>query len=297
MEGEGIAIEEIGIAASRLGTQEYWDDNYVRELTNFSEAGDEGEVWFGSASSDEILDWIARYLPSPMTPTRADFNNTDDGHDALLQVGQSDSQILDVGCGNGQLLFLLAQGGYSVDCLTGIDYSESSIKLSSQIARAKGIQGLRLEVRDILRDPIEPPLRNAPASSPHTERKGWDLITDKGTFDAICLSDARIDGRKLEAIYPERIRDLLVKPGGIFLITSCNWTEEELIHKFVSPLTGFKFHSKIPRASFCFGGSKGSTITTVAFQATEPKEPTITGATHPDPSTDPSPDSHNLLDT
>jgi SAM-dependent methyltransferase len=92
---------------------------------------------------------------------------------------------LPVGCGNGQLLFLLAQGGYSVDCLTGIDYSESSIKLSSQIARAKGIQGLRLEVRDILRDPIEPPLRNAPALSPHTQRKGWDLITDKGVRSSL----------------------------------------------------------------------------------------------------------------
>ncbi|EFP91409.1 hypothetical protein PGT21_022431 [Puccinia graminis f. sp. tritici] len=264
MTDDGGTIEVESLVPSRLGTQAYWDDNYGRELSNFCEAGDEGEVWFGEASSDEILDWIARYLPSPMTPTKLSFSTGTDEDGQLpgpLGNGRTDSQILDVGCGNGQLLFLLAQGGYSVDCLTGVDYSASSIELTSQIARAKGIQGLRLEVRDVLRDTIEPPHRTRISGS-----KGWDLITDKGTFDAICLSEETIDGKKLETIYPEKIFDLLVKPGGIFLITSCNWTEEELIKKFVSPNIGFKFHSKIPRACFSFGGSKGSTITTIAFQ-------------------------------
>jgi hypothetical protein len=57
------------------------------------------------------------------------------------------------------------------------------------------------------------------------------------------LSEETIDGKKLETVYPERIFDLLVKPGGIFLITSCNWTEEELIKKFVSPNIGMSFFS------------------------------------------------------
>ncbi|OAV87249.1 hypothetical protein PTTG_00577 [Puccinia triticina 1-1 BBBD Race 1] len=258
---DAVSAEMESLVPSRLGTQAYWDDNYGRELSNFCEAGDEGEVWFGEASSDEILDWIARYLPSPMTPTKLSFSGSDDGEGPVASA-RTDSQILDVGCGNGQLLFLLAQGGYSVECLAGVDYSASSIELTSQIARSKGIEGLRLEVKDVLREPIEPPHRTGLSDS-----KGWDLITDKGTFDAICLSEEKIDGRKLETIYPEKILDLLVKPGGIFLITSCNWTEEELIQKFVSPNIGFKFHSKIPRASFSFGGSKGSTITTIAFQA------------------------------
>jgi len=251
------------LVPSRLGTQEYWDTNYIRELSNFSAEGDEGEVWFGATSSDEILDWIARHMPPPMaTPTRATFSGTG----AMRSVepggvaGRDSTQILDVGCGNGQLLFLLAQGGYPVSSLAGMDYSASSIELCGQIARAKGIQGLRLEVRDILRDPIEPPRRPG-------RPQGWDLITDKGTFDAICLSDQAIDGRPLAQLYPLKIRDLLVKPGGIFLITSCNWTEEELRAKFISPQTGFSFHSKIPRALFSFGGRTGSTITTIAFQA------------------------------
>ncbi|KNZ57764.1 uncharacterized protein VP01_207g7 [Puccinia sorghi] len=289
------------LAPSRLGTQEYWDSNYVRELSNFSADGDEGEVWFGATSSDEILDWIARHMPSPMaTPTRVTFSHATGSTEPAKTagVGRESIQILDgksffslsprdctslsaeelsiyisttVGCGNGQLLFLLAQGGYPVESLAGIDYSQSSIELCVQISQAKGIQGLRLEVRDILRDPIVPPRRDG-------QRQGWDLITDKGTFDAICLSDQTIDGQRLAQIYPLKIRDLLVKPGGIFLITSCNWTEEELMAKFVTPQTGFTFHSKIPRATFSFAGSTGSTITTIAFQAGVPGSSTTTAA-------------------
>ncbi|KAA1121094.1 hypothetical protein PGTUg99_012083 [Puccinia graminis f. sp. tritici] len=85
-----------------------------------------------------------------MTPTKLSFSTSigteEDGQlPGRLGNGRTDSQILNVGCGNGQLLFLIAQGGYSVDCLTGIDYSASSIELTSQMARTKGIQGLRLE--------------------------------------------------------------------------------------------------------------------------------------------------------
>ncbi|KAA1113213.1 hypothetical protein PGT21_025236 [Puccinia graminis f. sp. tritici] len=85
-----------------------------------------------------------------MNPTKLSFSTSigteEDGQlPGRLGNGRTDSQILNVVCGNRQLLFLISQGGYSVDCLTGIDYSASSIELSSQIARAKGIQGLRLE--------------------------------------------------------------------------------------------------------------------------------------------------------
>lgn len=256
------ALEHDALTPSKLGTQDYWNLNYGRELESFHEIGDEGEVWFGEESSDEILDWIARHLPSPLTPTRLTFP-TQENESIPNMPNRKDHQILDVGCGNGQLLFLLAQGGYSVGCLTGIDYSESSIGLSNQIAHSKGIEGLRLEVKDIIREKIDPPTREADNST----LIGWDLITDKGTFDAICLSEDTINGRRLYELYPQKILDLLVKPGGIFLITSCNWTEQELIQKFVGAGNGFKFHSKIPRASFSFGGSQGSTITTIAFQA------------------------------
>ena len=52
---------------------------------------------------------------------------------------------------------------------------------------------------------------------------------DKGTYDAIslCPDDARSKRRK----YIENVADLLQTgpdKKGLFIITSCNWTEEEL---------------------------------------------------------------------
>lgn len=68
------------------------------------------------------------------------------------------------------------------------------------------------------------------------------------------------------ALFPKRIAALL-KPGtGIFLITSCNFTEEELKSRFANPEAGLVYLDNIPRQSFEFGGSKGQTIVTVAFQ-------------------------------
>ncbi|CAI4218012.1 unnamed protein product [Parascedosporium putredinis] len=78
---------------------------------------------------------------------------------------------------------------------------------------------------------------------------GWDVVLDKGTFDAICLSDQLDDrGRRICEGYKEKV-PTLVRPGGLFVVTSCNWTEEEL------------------RAwAFTFGGAKGQTISTLCFR-------------------------------
>ncbi|MBW0478029.1 hypothetical protein O181_017744 [Austropuccinia psidii MF-1] len=261
---DGLALKCNSLPPSKLGTLAYWDESYEREIVNFVDMGDEGEVWFGEDTSDEILDWMARYLPPPLTPTQASFPSLSlqaEANQPPPQIIWKNYHILDVGCGNGQLLFLLAQGGYPLESLAGIDYSASSIKLASQIAHSKGLDGLRLQQKDILTDQIQ-----RPAHATDNNKLGWDLIMDKGTFDAISLSESTIDGRRLFEHYPRKVMDLLVKPGGIFLVTSCNWTEEELIQQFVASGIGFKFHSKIPRPSFTFGGSQGSTVTTIAFE-------------------------------
>jgi hypothetical protein len=78
---------------------------------------------------------------------------------------------------------------------------------------------------DLLRDEIE-------------ER--WDLVLDKGTFDALCLSDEPVqeaEGRPPSLVYPERIARLVQK-GGFFLITSCNFTEEEVKRRWTKPGLG-----------------------------------------------------------
>lgn len=58
---------------------------------------------------------------------------------------------------------------------------------------------------------------------------------------------------------------LLTDAGGIFLITSCNFTEEELKAKFITPETGLQYYGNVPKETFTFGGQTGSTVSTVAF--------------------------------
>ncbi|MBW0587614.1 hypothetical protein O181_127329, partial [Austropuccinia psidii MF-1] len=98
------------------------------------------------------------------------------------------------------------KGGYPLELLTGIEYSASSIKLVSQIAHSKGLDSLRLEQKDILMDQIQ-----RPAHADDNNKLGWDLIIDKGTFDAISLSEATVDSQGLFEHYCEKVMDLLVK--------------------------------------------------------------------------------------
>lgn len=58
---------------------------------------------------------------------------------------------------------------------------------------------------------------------------GFDVCIDKGTFDAISLNpDSTVDGK---AHYLKALQGALQK-GGLFVITSCNWTKEQLMHFF-----------------------------------------------------------------
>lgn len=59
--------------------------------------------------------------------------------------------------------------------------------------------------------------------------KGFDVCIDKGTFDAISLNpDNTKEGIKL---YVQALKGAL-KDDGFFIITSCNWTKEQLLERF-----------------------------------------------------------------
>ena len=62
-----------------------------------------------------------------------------------------------------------------------------------------------------------------------TELSGFHICVDKGTFDAISLNpDSAIEKRKQYVKSLSRV----LNGKGFFLITSCNWTKEELLNEF-----------------------------------------------------------------
>jgi hypothetical protein len=69
---------------------------------------------------------------------------------------------------------------------------------------------------DVLSDEVAEP----------SDRKRYDLLLDKGTFDAISLMEDF--GSEIRERYLKTTCNLL-KEDGLFLITTCNWTCEEIV--------------------------------------------------------------------
>ncbi|KAM9466569.1 EEF1A lysine methyltransferase 2 isoform 2-T2 [Clarias gariepinus] len=171
-------------APSKLGTKEYWENAYNRELQTFRDIGDVGEIWFGEESMNRVIRWMEKQN----TPENA--------------------AILDIGTGNGVFLVELEQ--------------------------------------DFL--------------NPCPELKGFDLCIDKGTFDAISLNPEDREMAKLQ--YLTSLKAAL-KPQGHFVITSCNWTKEQLLQIF-SP--GFELLQELPTPCFQFGGVTGNSVTALVLK-------------------------------
>jgi EEF1A lysine methyltransferase 2 len=168
--------------------------------------------------------------------------------------------------------------------MVGTDYSQKSIEFAHRVAASRV-------------PPIEPPIEFVhydimsplPApSSPHSPHplltppnaSGYDVVLDKGTFDAVSLSSDPLPGsfgrKRLCEGYKERILPL-VKEGGVFVVTSCNWTEEELRGWFEGRGKGdgeegeegewqLVFETAIKYRSFRFGGREGQSISSVCFR-------------------------------
>lgn len=45
---------------SELGTRNYWQEAYKKEIANFDEHGDPGDVWFGEDSAYRVIKWICK---------------------------------------------------------------------------------------------------------------------------------------------------------------------------------------------------------------------------------------------
>ncbi|RSL44188.1 hypothetical protein CEP53_011341 [Fusarium sp. AF-6] len=232
---------------SKLGTKEYWDNLYTTEITNNTEdPSDIGTVWFDDSDAEaKILEFLEGLL-EPEDPDSPALS-----HD--------NTSFIDLGCGNGSLLFSLREEDWTGRAL-GVDYSPKSISLARQIATTKESENVEFQEWDVIAGPFDTVL-NGPQAD------GWDVVLDKGTFDAISLSDEKdAQGRRLCEGYRERVLKL-VRRGGIFLVTSCNWTETELRSWFERrDEEGFDVVGRVEYRTFSFGGTKGQTISTLCFR-------------------------------
>jgi len=168
-------------------------------------------------------------------------------------------RILEIGTGNGNLLLSLLDTGYPPQDLTGIDYSPEAVQLARSISDSRGGAEITLSVVDFLQESSE--------NGADVFSGSWDLVLDKGTYDAMALMENDAEGRAPSAAYPRRVSEVL-KSGGFFLITSCNFTLKELQDAFITVETGFVYHSTVKHPTITFGGMSGSTYCTVAFQKT-----------------------------
>lgn len=257
-----------------------WDSLYTTELTNHAhDPSDRGTVWFDDSDAEtKVLEFLEDHVPKSK------------------EEEEEGTCFLDLGCGNGSLLFALRAEGWRGGRMLGIDYSEQSIALAKQIASSsqeqnseeeedeekdedevqgqKGQQDSSKEAATKVEFAVWDLLRgdyNDGVVLSGAQADGWDVVLDKGTFDAISLSEDRDEqGRRICEGYKARVLRL-VKKGGLFLVTSCNWTEAELEGWFghgSGDVEGASFVNigRVKYPSFSFGGVKGQTISTLCFQ-------------------------------
>lgn len=101
----------------------------------------------------------------------------------------------------------------------------------------------------------------------------FDLLVDKGTFDAISLMPSDTINpsdkqshlhhvRSLASLFKSSLLRLWKSGSSRFVITSCNWTREELEGFFGPELV---VEHQIEHPKFSFGGASGQVVTTLVF--------------------------------
>ncbi|CAD5115595.1 DgyrCDS4555 [Dimorphilus gyrociliatus] len=175
--------------SSELGQKTFWDSTYKREIENFNINGYTDEIWFGKDSVKRMVDWICE------------------------NITKLDSSIIDLGCGNGYTLLELRKKNFTN--LHGVDYSQWAVDFAKKFAISNNFPDITYTVSDL--------------TEKQADWEKFDIVLDKGTFDAISLCDENVQEKKLW--YKNNVESML-KNDSLFIITSCNWTEEELVKFF-----------------------------------------------------------------
>lgn len=196
--------------------------------------------------------------------------------DAFPGINHKNSHVLDVGCGNAAALVYLAKE-HAFEHLTGVDYSEPGIELARKVvAKEESTQHISLEVLDLM--DLDGLHARHLRGTPHS----YDLLFDKGTFDAICLNE----DKTMRSKYVSAVVSMMKCDTSYFVITSCNWTQAEVIQMFESMSAydirranhaelakvanhegkSLRLFKALKHPEFSFGGRTGSAVSTAAFK-------------------------------
>ncbi|OQE28545.1 hypothetical protein PENSTE_c003G01795 [Penicillium steckii] len=265
------------------------------DADSVNDEDDPGTSWFSEHNAPEkVLHFLTR-SSFPLSPR-------------VTRSQAVQPSVLDLGTGNGSMLALLRKkGGFRGD-LVGVDYSAQSVWLARELQRTRGhsayhtdsededdsdedgevsseatnvntgsneLGEIRFEEWDILGSKAVLSPSGKEVSLVETDetlswfpysRGGFDIVLDKGTFDAISLAGDAKETRVCER-YPAIVRQL-IRAGGFLMVTSCNWTEEELVHWFTAAEGSDRFivWGRVEYPRFRFGGQEGQGVCTVCFQ-------------------------------
>ncbi|EEH05065.1 conserved hypothetical protein [Histoplasma capsulatum G186AR] len=174
---------------------------------------DPGTSWFAEHNAPEK---VLRFLTSesfPLAPCSTHNDGNKNNNTQPQPQPQPQPTILDLGTGNGSMLALLRdEGGFTGGQMVGVDYSPKSIELARRLHRGSAGRGrdgegdgygggdrigadttttatstIRFEVWDVFDKRAVEELDWFPVA-----RGGFDIVLDKGTFDAISLSAEEI---------------------------------------------------------------------------------------------------------
>jgi SAM-dependent methyltransferase len=219
---DNIEVERL---KSKLGEKNYWDELYKQELNQFSNNNElGGEVWFGDQVQSKVINYIEK------------------------NFSDKDIKILDLGCGNCEFLISLVDLEYSN--LYGVDYSGVSIDFANVKLKSLNIDCIKLDQADLN--------NKEELNKIYSEKKPFNIIHDKGTFDAFMLLESND-----HLNYISNILDIAGKDS-TFIITSCNNTKDELLKYFSNDK--ITFQNEIEHKKFVFGGQTGQTVTTLIFR-------------------------------
>uniref|UniRef100_A0A8C1KGI7 EEF1A lysine methyltransferase 2 n=1 Tax=Cyprinus carpio TaxID=7962 RepID=A0A8C1KGI7_CYPCA len=115
--------------------------------------------------------------------------------------------------------------------LTGIDYSKAAVELTVNILKEEGLKIFKIQVMEMI-----------------------------CTFDAISLRPE--DREEAKKCYVNSLKTVM-QPGGFFIITSCNWTKEQLLQIFTP---GFELVQELATPHFQCGGVTGNSVTALEFK-------------------------------